>query len=950
MDVGTTETVTSVTIAEVPTGAVLSAGTDNFDGTWTLTPDQLSGLTITPLAGSGVDFSLTVTATSTDGAVSDPATVQVAVDAVADTPTLSVTLGDGVPMDTGFTVENVGNASAGYHNTYGYYVMDDNGNPESGQIIWADVKDTVGDTFTVEGVNQDEVGFFLIPNGDDLNSGLQDGQSITFQQDDSGNWVVVANGVALQGQGANALFSDPSLNQGGYDYMVDTDLVGNQNWEDLAGGGDQDFNDVNMDVAWDSEGGGAISRDLNIEVALTDTDGSETLSITVAGMPEGAELSAGTDNLDGTWTLAPDQLAGLTITPPADSSENFTLTVTVTATDTDPDTGEQTTATTTETINVAVTPANEAPTVSGEVSAASNEDAAGFTVDLLAGASDADSSDTLNVANLSATGGDASGVTLVGNSLTVDPSAYNSLAVGESEVITYSYDITDGHTGGTVSQTATITIEGRNDAPTVSGEVSAASSEDAAGFTVDLLAGASDADSSDVLNVSNLSVTGGDASGVTVNGNSLTVDPNAYNSLAVGESEVITYSYDIIDGHTGGTVSQTATITVTGTNDAPALTANTGATVAVGASVALTSAMLQVTDPDTAASDLVYTVSGLGTGMVLVAGVVAASFTQAQLDEGLVSYEHDGSDNSSTSLTFTVSDGTTTLPSAVFNLAVTPGSDPDQTIIGTSDDDTLSGGGGDDSLWGGEGADELYGVGGDDILDGGEGGDYLSGGAGNDTLDGGEGGDQLYGGDGDDVLTGGGDKDTLYGGAGNDTLDGGKKDDFLDGGAGDDTLTGGGGKDTLHGGAGDDTLTGGGGKDTLYGGAGDDSLDGGKKDDFLDGGAGDDSLSGGEGADTFVFHAGDGSDTVEDFGIGDMLLFEGTEFDIGQMNVVDAGDDAVITFGSEDGVSVKVKNADSEDLKKALEKAKNDDEASADSGYSVTAGADDTITISFDGT
>ncbi|MDP7215292.1 MAG: cadherin-like domain-containing protein, partial [Rhodospirillales bacterium] len=496
--------------------------------------------------------------------------------------------------------------------------------------------------------------------------------------------------------------------------------------------------------------------------------------------------------------------------------------------------------------------------------------------------------------------------------------------------LTVTVTATDGG-GLSTSEDFVLSVGDVNEAPTVSGEVSAASSEDAAGFTVDLLAGASDADSSDALNVANLSVTGGDASGVTVVGNSLTVDPNAYNSLAVGESEVITYSYDIIDGHTGGTVSQTATITVTGTNDAPVLTANTGATVAVGASVALTSAMLQVTDPDTAASDLVYTVSGLGTGMILVAGVVAASFTQAQLDEGLVSYEHDGSENSSTSLTFTVSDGTTTLPSAVFNLTVTPDSDPDQTITGTSGDDTLTGGGGDDSLWGGEGADELYGAAGDDILDGGGGGDYLSGGAGDDTLDGGWGGDELYGGDGDDVLTGGGGKDTLHGGAGNDTLDGGKKDDFLDGGAGNDSLDGGGGKDTLHGGAGDD------------------SLDGGKNDDFLDGGAGDDSLWGGEGADTFVFHAGDGSDTVEDFGIGDMLMFEGTEFDISQMNVVDAGDDAVITFGSEDGVSVKVKNADAEDLKTALEKARNDDEANADSGYSVTTNADDTITVSFDG-
>ncbi|WP_369292790.1 VCBS domain-containing protein, partial [Saccharophagus degradans] len=46
------------------------------------------------------------------------------------------------------------------------------------------------------------------------------------------------------------------------------------------------------------------------------------------------------------------------------------------------------------------------------------------------------------------------------------------------------------------------------------------------------------------------------------------MDPNAYNALAAGEREVITYSYDVEDGN-GGCVSQTATITISGSNDAP---------------------------------------------------------------------------------------------------------------------------------------------------------------------------------------------------------------------------------------------------------------------------------------------------------------------------------------------------------------------------------------------
>ena len=44
-------------------------------------------------------------------------------------------------------------------------------------------------------------------------------------------------------------------------------------------------------------------------------------------------LSAGILNLDGSVTLTPDQLAGLTVTPPEDSTDDFTLIVTATSTD-----------------------------------------------------------------------------------------------------------------------------------------------------------------------------------------------------------------------------------------------------------------------------------------------------------------------------------------------------------------------------------------------------------------------------------------------------------------------------------------------------------------------------------------------------------------------------------------------------------------------------------------
>ncbi|WP_311198555.1 immunoglobulin-like domain-containing protein, partial [Pseudomonas frederiksbergensis] len=74
------------------------------------------------------------------------------------------------------------------------------------------------------------------------------------------------------------------------------------------------------------------------------------------------------------------------------------------------------------------------------------------------------------------------------------------------------------------------------------------------------------------------------------------------------------------------------------------------------------------------------------------------------------------------------------------------------------------------------------------------------------------------------------------------------------------------GNDTLLGGAGNDILFGSGGNDTLDGGKGNDILLGGTGNDTLMGGSGNDILIGGSGADTFVWKAGDtGSDVIKDF-------------------------------------------------------------------------------------
>jgi Ca2+-binding RTX toxin-like protein len=70
---------------------------------------------------------------------------------------------------------------------------------------------------------------------------------------------------------------------------------------------------------------------LAIGAALTDTDGSESLRIRVAGVPAGATLSAGALQSDGSWLLQSSDLTGLSMTAP--TARNLSLQVAAIAED-----------------------------------------------------------------------------------------------------------------------------------------------------------------------------------------------------------------------------------------------------------------------------------------------------------------------------------------------------------------------------------------------------------------------------------------------------------------------------------------------------------------------------------------------------------------------------------------------------------------------------------------
>jgi hypothetical protein len=126
-----------------------------------------------------------------------------------------------------------------------------------------------------------------------------------------------------------------------------------------------------------------------------------------------------------------------------------------------------------------------------------------------------------------------------------------------------------------------------------------------------------------------------------------------------------TVTFTLIDGDgnaNGGFDTAIARATITygtseTTNVAPVLTGDHSADVSEGGSYGLTSADLSFSDPDDGTGDVTFTISNCANGVVKVGGVAATSFTGQQLLDGLVTFEHNGSEMGAASFDVYVEDG-----------------------------------------------------------------------------------------------------------------------------------------------------------------------------------------------------------------------------------------------------------------------------------------------------
>ncbi|MEQ8845791.1 MAG: tandem-95 repeat protein [Phycisphaerales bacterium] len=571
----------TITIEGVPEGASLSAGIDQGDGTWTLTPEQLDGLTITPAENAADDFTLTVTATTTEAegqtrSISD--TIDVTVHAVADEVTLDVADASGAE-DTAIALD-----------------------------IAAALTDLDGSedlTITIEGV----------PEGASLSAGVDqgggtwtlapadlDGLAITPSADSADDFTLTVTATTTEAEGQTRSVSD----------TIDVTIHA------VA-------DEVVLDVA-DASGAEDTTIALDIDAALTDLDGSEDLTITIEGVPEGASLSAGVDQGGGTWTLAPAELDGLRLVPPADFSGDFELSITATSTE-----AEGSAVHSTGVLQVSVAAVADAPQL--DVADAHGREDRPVPLDISARLLDTDGSESLRVvisgvpegASLSAGSDEGGGVWSLApadlRGLEFLPPANASGAI-ELDIRAISTD--EGGDSSATAEKLHIVLEGSADAAVL--ETANAQGLEDSPIPLDIRATLADRDGSEMLSVqiagvpegATLSAGSVDAQGVWTLApdqlHGLTITPPANSSEGLELSISVTTHES--DGDTS-TVTQTLSVRLEGVADAPELTVADAMGRPDGAIPLSIAAGLSDTD---GSETLAITINGVPGGATLSAG------------------------------------------------------------------------------------------------------------------------------------------------------------------------------------------------------------------------------------------------------------------------------------------------------------------------------------------
>ena len=451
-----------------------------------------------------------------------------------------------------------------------------------------------------------------------------------------------------------SLFSDPDSDSLSYSYSLSSTLPAglslNQTTGVLSGSANAFGTSVlTIEVA---DSAGTISQDVTIYVVSlvgdysgsVAADESGTISNATALSLIDANGSSGytLDSGSGTYgTLTYNPTTGIwTYDVNQSNSDLIALNATESVEDTFTFTGANS-AGTQSTVTITINGVNNAPTFSGGFteSLMENDASSPVSINLLAGVTDVDTSDSLSTDTImySVDGGTnytptLSGFSVSSNVLSVNADNFDDLTASDTLTVMVRYNVSDGTAD--VERTGTVTITGVNDAPRISGDVTATVTQNLSSFTLDLLSGATDIDSS------SLSIT---TPTITVNGNPvsslpagfsrtdeiLSVDPMMYTSLDDGESFNLILNYAVTDST--AETAQRAVVSIDGINDAPVFVGSETTHLLFVNSATNLDLNLLFSDIDTSDS-LEYSLSAgtLPSGLSLSGGVITGTATSVE--------------------------------------------------------------------------------------------------------------------------------------------------------------------------------------------------------------------------------------------------------------------------------------------------------------------------------
>lgn len=228
----------------------------------------------------------------------------------------------------------------------------------------------------------------------------------------------------------------------------------------------------------------------------------------------------------------------------------------------------------------------------------STDENGSITVDVLASDTDVDANDTHTV-DLASIAIGLGSVAIVNNKLDYTPGTdYDYLAVGEQEIVTIDYTMSDNH-GVESSTQLTLTVIGTNDRPFAFADDGSADENET--LLIDVLANDTDIDTNDTHDLTVATVRGGKGSALVV-GNQLQFQPGTdFDYLAEGETTAVVVDYTMQDNNAAESSSE-LTLTLTGSNDGPQVAASLSSSASEQDDDFTVDLLAGATDVDTGAS------------------------------------------------------------------------------------------------------------------------------------------------------------------------------------------------------------------------------------------------------------------------------------------------------------------------------------------------------------